>query len=202
MIAGYHLIWTVYGSWLPNDPRGSSSHEIRCAKIAGLGELHTGRRKIQPAGPVIREFYEAAQRALKHDFLTLSRNDIVTIGQAFADAIRRRSYTCYACAIMPDHVHLLIRKHRDAPEKIISELQEAARTAVLEQAERPRSHPVWGGPGWKVYLDTIADMRRVVRYVERNPPLPQSWKFVKPYDGWLPGQVRIIRAKSQARRDT
>jgi hypothetical protein len=47
---------------------GGSSHEIRCAKIAGLGELHTGRRKIQPAGRVIREFYEAAHQSLKHDF--------------------------------------------------------------------------------------------------------------------------------------
>jgi hypothetical protein len=25
MIAGYHLIWTAYGWWLPNDPRGSTS---------------------------------------------------------------------------------------------------------------------------------------------------------------------------------
>jgi hypothetical protein len=29
MVAGYHLIWTVYGYWLPNDPRGSTSREIR-----------------------------------------------------------------------------------------------------------------------------------------------------------------------------
>jgi REP element-mobilizing transposase RayT len=102
---------------------------------------------------------------------------------------------------MPDHVHLLIRKHRDAPEKIIYELQEASRTAVLERTARPATHPVWGGPGWKVYLDTVDDMWRVVRYVERNPRLPQSWELVKPYDGWLPGQVRIVRAKSQARGD-
>jgi len=26
MIIAHHLIWTAYGFWLPNDPRGSSSH--------------------------------------------------------------------------------------------------------------------------------------------------------------------------------
>ena len=30
--------------------------------------------------------------------------------------MRERNYTCYGCAIMPDHVHLLIRKHRDQAE--------------------------------------------------------------------------------------
>ena len=47
MIAGYHLIWTAYGWWLPNDPRGSMSREIRAAAIADLGELHYGRKRIQ-----------------------------------------------------------------------------------------------------------------------------------------------------------
>ena len=39
MLAGYHLIWTGYGWWLPNDPRGSMSREIHSSAIAGLGEL-------------------------------------------------------------------------------------------------------------------------------------------------------------------
>ena len=94
-----------------------------------------------------------------------------------------------------------IRKHRDAPERIIHELQEATREAVWGLDERPQSHPVSGGPGWKVYLDTVDDMWRVVRYVKRNPRFPQEWEFVNAYDGWLPGQVVIKRpAKSQARR--
>ena len=42
MVVGYHLIWTAYGWWLPNDPRGSTSHEIRVEKIEELGELHHG----------------------------------------------------------------------------------------------------------------------------------------------------------------
>ena len=40
MVIGYHLIWTAYGWWLPNDPRGSMSRLIRSDIIAELGELH------------------------------------------------------------------------------------------------------------------------------------------------------------------
>jgi hypothetical protein len=40
MVAAYHLIWTAYACWLPNDPRGSSSHELRVDNLSPLGELH------------------------------------------------------------------------------------------------------------------------------------------------------------------
>jgi REP element-mobilizing transposase RayT len=197
MIFGYHVIWTVYGSWLPNDPRGSSSHDVRLAKIDGLGELHAGRKKIQPAGREIRAFYSAARPLLKHDYLELSVRETASVGAAFTDVIKRREYTCYACAILPDHVHLLIRKHRDTAETMLVELQSASRDAVLNLGERAASHPVWGGGGWKAFLDSVDDVRRVVRYIERNPGRPQRWNFVTAYDGWAPGMV--IRAKPQAR---
>ena len=70
MIAGFHLIWTAYGWWLPNDPRGSTSHEIRVERIAELGELHHGRKPVQPPSREIRAFYEQARQVLKHPLLT------------------------------------------------------------------------------------------------------------------------------------
>lgn len=91
MIVGYHLIWTVYGSWLPNDPRGSSSHSIRRAAIADLGELHHGRKRIQPAGRDIRKFYDFAHDVLKHDFLPLADDEIAVVGRTFGDVIAQRS---------------------------------------------------------------------------------------------------------------
>ena len=77
---------------------------------------------------------------------------------------------------------------------MIEHFQEASRKAVLAkpQAGRDAEHPVWGGPGWKVYLKTRADMARVVKYIRDNPLKPgrpeQHWPFVRPYDGWLPGR--------------
>ena len=197
MIAGYHLIWTAYGWWLPNDPRGSTSYEIRVPAIADLGELHHGRKPIQPAGRTIREFYEAARTRLKDALLTFSDAEIQTVGTAFTDVMRQRNYTCYACAILPDHVHLLIRKHRDQAETMIAALQDASRTALQQLGTRAADHPVWGGPGWKVFLETREDLQRTVAYIHKNlvqaKRTDQTWPFVQPYAGWLPGQVRIIQ---------
>jgi hypothetical protein len=59
IVIAYHLIWTVYGWWLPNDLRGSTSKAIGSDVIAALGELHFGRKRIQPASRDVRAFYEA-----------------------------------------------------------------------------------------------------------------------------------------------
>ena len=147
MIAGYHLIWTVYGSWLPNDPRGSSSQEIRADYLEELGALHYGRKKIQPSTSIIREFYERAKLKLKHDLILFTDEETQLVAQAFARTIEQHRYTCYACAIMPDHVHMLIRKHRDQAEEMIANLQEGSWQSLIETQRRPSDHPVWGGPG-------------------------------------------------------
>ena len=83
MVAGFHLIWTAYGWWLPNDPRGSSSHEIRVEKIADLGELHPGRKEVQPSRSELLDFFTASREVLAHEPLLFTADDI-----QFADAVR------------------------------------------------------------------------------------------------------------------
>ncbi|MFL6765566.1 MAG: transposase [Sphingomicrobium sp.] len=194
MVAGFHLVWTAYGWWLPNDPRGSSSHEIRVEKVAQLGDLHPGRKPVQPSGREIRDFYDQARSALKHPLLTFDEADAQLIATSFVQVINEHRYTCYACAIMPDHVHALIRKHRDHAEAMIANLQEASRQRLIDAGRRGPRHPVWGGPGWKVFLYTPDDFVRVIEYIRQNPVKagrpPQHWSFVKEYDGWMPGPYR------------
>jgi hypothetical protein len=100
MVAGFQLIWTAYGWWLPNDPRGSSSQEIRVEQIAELGELHHGRKTVQPPGREIREFYEQARDVLRHPLLTLTGDDRDLVGESFAQVVRERRYTCYDAGTM------------------------------------------------------------------------------------------------------
>ena len=75
---------------------------------------------------------------------------------------------------------------------------------VLDGEMSDLDHPVWGGPGWKVFLETREDLVRTVDYIDMNPRkagLPsQVWPFVKKYDGWLPGQVKVVR-KAEPRQD-
>lgn len=191
MVAAYHLIWTIYGYWLPNDPRGSMSHSIYSERIAELGAAHFGRKRLQPEAYEIDAFRRLAAERLKHDLRMFSDDEITVVGAAFGRAIAEHGYTCYACAVMPDHVHLVIRKHRHRSETMIENLQTISRKALIESGRFPKSHPVWGGPGWWPFLNTQNDIRRVIRYVEENPIKArrpaQTWEFVKAYDGWLPG---------------
>lgn len=188
MVIAHHPVWTAYGWWLPNDPRGSMSSSIASDVIAELGELHHGRKRVQPAGREIRTFYGRASEVLKFPLLTFAPEEILLIATAFATVMRDCRYTCYACAIMPDHVHLVIRKHRDLAEEMIENLQVESMRLVCGAGRRECDHPVWGGPGWKVFLDSVDDVRRTVRYVEMNPIKArrpaQDWDFVTPYDGW------------------
>ena len=188
LVIAHHLMWTLYGWWLPNDPRGSTSRAIRNDLLAELGALHFGRRAGQPAGRDIREFYTTAQEAIAYPLLRFAPNEFAAVGGALGEVIRERNYTCYACAVMPDHVHLLIRKHRDAAEEMIEHLQLGSRLRLSASNLRTTDHPTWTRGGWKVFLDHPDDVRRTIRYIEDTPVqwrLPkQEWEFVDPYDGW------------------
>lgn len=187
IIIAHHLVWTAYGWWLPNDPRGSLSDRIASEAISRLGELHYGRKRVQPPGHVIREFYARAAKVLDFPLLSMGDAEVRVIGEAFVRCMKGNRYTCYACAIMPDHVHVLIRRHRDDAATMIRNLQTGSRLA-LQQCGLRAGHPVWGGPGWKVFLHTPQDIRTRIQYIEDNPPemglLPQKWGFVNGYDGW------------------
>lgn len=184
-VIAYHLIWTGYGHWLPNDPRGSGSHIVHADVLRDLGDLHTGRRRIQPPGRVVREFYREATPRLFFPVLRFDIDQINIVGAAFSDVVANERYTCYASAMMPDHVHMLIRKHRDTSEQMIGRLQAKSRMWLIERAAIDPDHPIWtAGGGWSVYLETPDDVRRTIRYIERNPRERQQWPFVVPYDDW------------------
>jgi hypothetical protein len=51
--------------WLGNDPRGSGSREVYTPMLAEIGEVHYGRRKIQPKRDVVRAFYAEAEPRLQ-----------------------------------------------------------------------------------------------------------------------------------------
>jgi hypothetical protein len=163
MIIAYHLIWTVYGWWLPNDLRGSTSRIIRKDYIEALGELHFGRKRIQPSSKDIRAFYEQAAKTLKHELREIRGRAVDVVADAFAQVIARERYTCYACAIMPDHVHILIRKHKHTAGEMIEALQSASYWAMAESKLFPPDHPVWTrGGGWKVFLDHPDEVERIL----------------------------------------
>lgn len=187
-VIAHHIVWTGYGCWLPNDPRGSFSQDVGSDKIAQLGGSHYGRRRTQPARQIVNEFYAEARPILNHPLLKFTQQQFELIAQGFTDAIKQQSYTCYACAILPNHVHLLIRKHKHRAEQMIEVFQAASRLRISQARIADPDHPVWTVGGWKAFLHHPDGILRVIRYIENNPVkerLPeQSWEFVKPYNGW------------------
>jgi REP element-mobilizing transposase RayT len=187
-VIAYHLIWTNYGTWLGNDPRGSGSNHVYTPALATLGAAHLGRKTKQPPRGNVSAFYEQAEPLLKHDILRFDDAQRLEVGLAFAQVVLSRRYTCYACAIMPDHAHLVMRKHRDSAEMMIEQFQYRSREIVLEKRLVPESHPVWTMGGWRVFLDSPEAVVSRIRYVENNPVKEglqrQSWPFVVPYDNW------------------
>ena len=81
IVIAHHLIWTAYGWWLPNDPRGSGSKEVHANVLKELGDLHQGRKLVQPSSHEIRNFYAEAAPLLQHELLIF---DEVVTGFRFA----------------------------------------------------------------------------------------------------------------------
>jgi REP element-mobilizing transposase RayT len=187
-VIAYHLIWSNYGTWLPNDLRGSGSRNVYTSLLAALGDAHFGRKKIQPARCKVRAFYDQAQPLLQYPVIRFDDGQRNEITKCFSETIRIHQYTCYACAILPDHVHLVIRKHKHDAETMIENFQDESRLRIIECRTVSNQHPVWTNGGWKVFFDAPEEVRQRIGYVENNPlkeGLPrQRWSFVVPYDNW------------------
>ncbi|MSR56860.1 MAG: hypothetical protein EXS05_04220 [Planctomycetaceae bacterium] len=188
LVIAYHLVWTAYGWWLPNDPRGSMSHWIADEEIERLGEAHYGRKPIQPSRSTVRQFHQQAAETLQYPLLKFEPAEFEIVAAGLARSIEAQRYTCYAAAVMPEHIHLVIRKHRDKAEEMIAKLQSVSRLHVMQTGLHDTSHPVWTTGGHKGFIDNPDRVRTTIRYIERNPVedgLPaQHWPFVSEYDGW------------------
>lgn len=192
MVIAHHLILTGYGHWLPNDPRGSFSREFRSSKILDLGVMQPTECSDSRSRPELRGFYRSAQSRLEHATLVFDAAKRQVLADAFAQVVRSRRYTCFACAILSNHVHLVIRKHRDKAEDMIHALKGKSAKTLRERCDVPQTHPVWSSDDFKKFLYTPEDILRTVRYVEDNPPkenLPgQSFAFVTAYTGEWSGR--------------
>lgn len=188
LVIAYHLVWTAYGWWLPNDPRGSGSTIVHSPSLDGLGPLHLGRKQNQPTNREVRDFYAQAQTRLHYPHLTFDGPAIASAARGLATSINQNQYTCYACAIMPDHVHMVLRKHKHSAEEMIENLQTQSRKQFVADGFCDADHPVWTLGGWRGFLDRPRAVNWAVDYVECNPleigRPKQCWPFVSEYNNW------------------
>jgi REP element-mobilizing transposase RayT len=178
MIIAYHAIFTTYGTWLPNDPRGSYSKAIYNAELAQLRDIQYGRQTPQPDRALMRRFRAAAIPRLARPPYYIANETRSIVADAFARVTARLYLAVAACAIMNDHVHLVVWRSKHTIEYLVNQFKGAA-TLALATERTP-----WTKGCWKVFLNDELSLRAAAQYVDANPAAarlrPQRWAFVSP----------------------
>lgn len=164
------------------------SVNLRNHPLSQLGEIHLGRKSVQPTPNVLRDFYKNAQPHIQHPIMWFEEGERIAIANSCRREILGRRLTCYACAILPNHAHLLVRVHKITGREMIEMLKLCSRTGLMIEAGFPPAHPVWSEDVADMYKFTPQQVRTTLRYICQNPSkhrLPQQqWDFVTPYDDW------------------
>jgi REP element-mobilizing transposase RayT len=192
MVLASHVVFGVYGFWLPNDPRGSWSDFVGAWELFRFGPATKVETRVSVAHlSHDRAMRRAAREALKFPAVHLTGTQARAVGRGFAASARKGGVTLLACAILPEHVHLVVARHRCKVEWIVNQMKGAATRQLLEEILHPfarwrrpdgRVPMCWAAKLWKVYLDSDEDVARAIAYVENNPLQEgkprQNWSFV------------------------
>jgi REP element-mobilizing transposase RayT len=204
MVHGYHVILPAYGFWLPNDPRGSWSDFVGKWELVRFGQTtkHWPRRSLQELSSAELAQREAARASLDFPPVRFTGIQARAIALGFSRAVQRNCYTIWACAIMPEHTHLVIARHTYKVEQIVNLLKGAATRQLIRDGLHPmakyaagneRPPGMWAVKQWKTYLDDDVAIDDAIRYVEENPEREgkarQNWSFVRPFAGLDQGWV-------------
>lgn len=200
MVRWYHAIFSAYGHWLPNDPRGSWSdfvHAYELFQFAGPATTVSGKRSYAH-DPHDAQLRREAKEHLKYPPARFDDGCRGSVARGFANACDEYGFVLHACAISDDHDHVHVIAARDEQrdiEGVVAVLKARATTQMTVDG----MHPMRGFPGrdgraptpggrslWSVFLNDAAQLARAIAYVERHPVKEgrgrQSFPFVRPLD--------------------
>ena len=138
---------------------------------------------------------KAAKEQLKYPPVILTGLQARAVARGFSQVLSEYNYPIYACAILPEHVHLVIGRHSQKVERIVSHLKRSATLKLFDEEIHPlirfkdkrgKVPSPWSKrSGWKVYLNDNQAIRNRIKYVNENPVKdgkpPQNWGFVIPF---------------------
>ena len=196
MVKAYHVILGMYGFWLPNDPRGSYSEFVWADDLRKFGPAtRVDTRRSAAAKPHDVKKRRAAKKALKYPPVHLDEQQIKATGAGISRAAEIQHVGILACAIMPEHVHLVVARSERTIEQVVAEIKQRATLQLGEERIHPmeehrepsgRRHSPWARGFWVVYLNDESHIENAIRYTVHNPEKEgrprQHWDFVAPYD--------------------
>ena len=118
MVIASHVIFSAYGFWLPNDPRGSWSEFVRSWDLFRFGPATktTERRSVARKEHDIRARL-AAKEALQYPPVKFTGVQARAVGRGLSEYAAKAHLAIWACAIVPDHVHMVVARHRLCVER-------------------------------------------------------------------------------------
>lgn len=162
--------------------------------LAGGRATTTDTRRSVAGAPHDYQARMRIKEALKYPAVVFNGRQAQSVAYGFAQMADKSGYRIHACSNLPQHVHLVIGRHKYKVESVVRLLKgQASRT--LEDHHR---HPLaqfklpdntlptpWASKCWKVFLNTPEDILRAIAYVEYNPikdgKRAQKCRFVVPY---------------------
>ena len=160
MIAN-HIIFCAYGFWLPNDPRGSWSTFVGAWELFRYGGATktTERRSVAAKTHNVQQRL-AAKTVLQRPAVQFTSVQIQAVAAGFANYAQQAGLVVYACAVLPDHVHLVTAKHRLDPHKLVIQLKGAATKELCDRKIHPfdGEAKAFARGEWVVYLDIPTDV--------------------------------------------
>src|SRR5260221_8961457 len=127
MIVGYHIIFGMYGFWLPNDPRGSWSEFVGSWELFRYASATKTTERCSVAyRPHDRARRLAAKEALQRPAVVLNGLQVRAVGIGFCKYFARAKFPVWACAILPDHVHLVVGPPGMNVEQLVIQVKRAA----------------------------------------------------------------------------
>ena len=195
VVLAHHLIFTTYGFWLPNDPRGSWSDFVRNWELFWYGAA----TKVDTHRSLARREHDRGLRkvqksALRYEPVHFTGKQALSVARGISLAVAESNYVVFACSILPEHVHMVVQAHRDRGEQMIGHFKARATQQLIDNGLHPfvvfpradgRVPSVWARRGWKVFLNTVDDIFRAAQYADDNPLKEgknrQQWSFVTPY---------------------
>jgi REP element-mobilizing transposase RayT len=180
---------------LPNDPRGSWSEFVGSWDLFRYGSAtKVSTRRSVAARPHDTRQRRTAKSSLKYPPVVLNTAQAAVVGTAFGKYSQRNAVDVWACAILPDHVHLIVGRHELPVEQLVIQLKSAGSRELIAARLHPlatyavgqhRPPKAFSRGEWKVFLDRDDDIRRAIRYVEQNPIKEgyprQRWPFITPH---------------------
>src|SRR4051812_14240618 len=196
MVHWYHAIFGAYGFWLPNDPRGSWSEFVGSWELFRYGPAtKTDETRSLAHLDHDHSLRLAAKAALKYPPVEFNGLQARAVVRGFAEYAKRRNLVVWACAILPDHVHLVLGRPQIKVEQLVIQLKASATRRLIAEGLHPlagvkeknhRPPKCFARGEWKVFLDP-EDIPRAIGYVEDNPIKEgkprQNWRFVVPFSG-------------------